>query len=342
MSGELVPVPTSMRIVLLAMCFALACATYWLVERPVRRRWRAKPAAAWLLAATALLAIAAVIAAPLQKSLSGPHAATIQAQLAGPSWSFVRNDWCERRHGKGYRLFCIQSRPGVPTLLLFGNSFANHLYPGFATSPLTRGHNVLSITTCDPGLTDDKGCAVQERIAASPGLKVAIVSSLWPRFDASGHMIENRAGRIVPLPGQPGAARYGRVLAERLRRLRALGLAVVVVGPKPALGYNASECFPRPMRRAAHDCRLSAAEAQAQTDAASAMLMQAAASVPGVRYFDLRPLFCGPDGCNFVDGDGLPLLRDKVHLSELGSRRVAEALVRDALAHGMDLRWPAR
>ena len=314
--------PDLVRAALMALAVALAWLTWRFLERPLRFRWPAPRAVVALLAGLGLLAGVVPAAVWAHGRLRGPVEAQIERQLSGPFWRYTRNAVCERRYGVEYRHFCFQSGEGEPTVLLVGNSYANHFTPGFATAPEAGGGPVLSYGACDPsGVYGPSAadCRRQEEIArTTPSLRLIVVSGAWPRFDDAGRMIDHQTGALAP--DAPDARTYEAGLTRRLRSLAESGRPVVVFGPKVELGYDIEGCFPRPLRQATRSCRVSRAEADAQIANTLALIRRAAAGAGKVAVFDQTETLCGPVECRFVTNQGLPLLRDNGHYSELGSQ----------------------
>ena len=321
--------PAWMRLAALAASFALAWASWRFVERPLRFNWSQRRSVAVLATLAGLIALLSLALPPIQGQLRGPREAQAERLLSGPFWRFTRNPVCEARHGLDYRYFCIQNRPGEPTVMLLGNSFANHLYPGLVDHPAMRDAVILSYGHCDPsGVMGRPGedCARQDAIlAASPRLRTIVVGAVWPGFDASGRMIDGLTGSRAGYETAPTLADYEAGLTQRLRPLARRGLRIVIFGPKADLGYDAADCYPRPLRPATRDCRIARPDADRQTDRTLAMLRRVVDAVPGATLIDVRDRFCDARECVFIDPEGLPLLRDMGHYSELGSRRAVAA-----------------
>lgn len=58
-----------------------------------------------------------------------------------------------------------------------------------------------------------------------------------------------------------------------------------------------------------------------------AMLRSLAASLPRAQYVDVANLFCRDESCDYLDKQGMPLLRDNGHFSREGSRLVVRHIL---------------
>ncbi|MGX9556077.1 SGNH hydrolase domain-containing protein [Pseudomonas sp. CFBP 5750] len=81
------------------------------------------------------------------------------SQFVGPIWKYTKNNACINRYpfkeavSYGWR-FCIANKDWAPALLLLGNSFANHRFPGLAAAKETNDSRILSIGACPPDMID--------------------------------------------------------------------------------------------------------------------------------------------------------------------------------------------
>lgn len=250
-------------------------------------------------------------------------AVTIQqetnALLVGPTWKYTKNDLCVSLYPDTFRYFCSQEKNESPTLILIGNSYANHLYGGLVEDKRFAHHNVLSYGSCQPGgyLID---CDMQEKIVADhPTIKYAIISSLWPRLDERGREVDMVKGQ--PLYELNMAAAYEKFLNDKVSFLRKHAVQTVIFSPKPEVTYDPRTCFTRPFASAANDCIVKKAEVDKQQAGINEVIRRVKEKNPDVLVFDQNELFCNGSECSLIE-DGLPLLRDYRHYSEFGSRQI--------------------
>lgn len=324
----------SSRLVAIAAAFALAWLTYRFVERPLRFGALRAKAAARLAAGMAVIAVIAVVTYQEhglpERFDSGQYGWTpaVAAQVVGPDWRFAVNQTCEQRFPfEGSETFpwwfCVQSSERPPTIVLIGTSHANQLYAGLAAHPALAGHSILSIGTCypidaDPGDPRDvdpaDGCSgdraskqqqfIDGLIARTPSIAYVIFAGLPTEFD------DEQKVR----------------LARRAERLTQLGKTVIVFEPDELPTNDIRSCFARPFR-AAQPCDRSIDELLRVRAEFRPWFDGLMAANGAVKVFQQNDALCDATGCHMIAA-GLPLYRDEyAHLSEYGSRLVADRFV---------------
>jgi peptidoglycan/LPS O-acetylase OafA/YrhL len=354
-------VSTGARVGLVVLSFVAAWMTYTLVERPIRNGRVARPTLllASLLAAVGALGATSALADDRPASVGGPGYEQVG------KWNYSTNESCLKRFPyekkTGGWWFCVINRDAPPTLIILGNSFANALYPGLAQHDRLRNQTILSIGACDlvkgiwieyPRAVRENPCLGRERqvdherfideiVARNATLRYAILESTWPEFDAGGEWVNrngSRAGRMIAIDQNPASPQpsslqvYVKGLAGRIEFLERRGVIPIFFLPKPEIDYDVRECFARPFKEAAQSCVVTRNEnvvAQAQFVAA---IRQLQAKHPGMLLFDPYDVLCTGERCGFFQ-DGMPLLRDKFHLSEFGSGIMANRFVKWAETH---------
>lgn len=242
------------------------------------------------------------------------------ALLVGPTWKYTKNNLCVSLYPDTFRYFCSQEKNEAPTLILIGNSYANHLYGGLVEDKLFAHHNVLSYGSCQPGgyMID---CDMQDKIVADhPTIKFAIISELWPRLDEQGREVDMVTGEGPANQLNYGAA-YEKFLNEKIAFLKSHGVTAIIFSPKPEVTYDPRTCFTRPFASAANDCTVSREQANKQQAGINEVIRRVKEKHPDVPVFDQNELFCSGSQCSLIK-DGLPLLRDYRHYSEFGSRQI--------------------
>ena len=262
-------------------------------------------------------------------------------QFVGPHWQYSTNDTCTNRYpfkeAKAYRWwFCITNRDAAPTLLLLGDSYANHLYPGLSREPSINGNTILSIGTCevDAGylppshrkLVKEWGpCAgdrpyhqrllIDDIVVKSSTVKYAIIDGIDEQFD------DAYASRVV----------------QRIDFLEQHEIKVIVFVPHIKDNRSLKSCFARPLKATASSCEISA-DVRRHIDVGFAPLVaKISAAHPSVKFFDQNELFCDSQKCSLLL-DGMPLFRDDYsHYSEYASSAVAKAFVKWAKTHAPDI-----
>jgi peptidoglycan/LPS O-acetylase OafA/YrhL len=311
------------RFIAVTLAVLLAWLTYRIVEQPIRR-------AASTRSATVLAGLAVAIGAAgalawhygnvEQSGASSAPAFTreVREQFVGDKWPFQKNDLCLQQYPmrglENYAWwFCMKSNESAPTLVLLGNSYANHLYPGFVHNKRLAQHSVLSIGTCDVGML--AGDSEQDRKSPCAGdnytRQVAFINDL---IRGSGSV------RFVIIDGlaiEPDAAYIQRV-KQRIEFLESTGARVIVFKPHVRPGFDVKSCFSRPLRRKAQDCSFAPAERQKMDEQFRPLVDAISSTNPRVLFFDQNEMYCESGTCAYIR-NGMPLYRDKAHLSEYGS-----------------------
>ena len=268
---------------------------------------------------------------PVALALGGAMLATVGfgavAYQATPSEpTEIANAACSARYP--YRppglWFCRLSKDAAPTILLLGDSHANHLYDGLAE--VFPGEAVLVIGACMPtvGLvypqrSDVAGACfndnfriqsdyLQHAVIEPAALRWVIVSALWRSFDESGREIDSWSGRPVSTFGPVvGSAldTYVAALEAQLERLGNVPVTIVLDTPRRGLSVETQRQRQAPFVR---------------------RIAELAKRRPNVQVFDPMATLCGRTWCAWNR------LRDANHLSRAGSLLVARALAAQSAA----------
>jgi peptidoglycan/LPS O-acetylase OafA/YrhL len=330
------------RVLAVLLAFLLAALTYQFLERPLR-------ASQSLFKVPLLIGVMVLVGAAglTTFELNGvPKRAVVKdaeyfnSQFVGPHWEYSNNDTCTKRYpfreAKEYGWwFCITNRNAAPTLLLLGDSYANHLYPGLAREPSINGNTILSIGTCDidAGYVQDprklayewRPCAgnrayhqrllIDDIIEKSGTVKYAIIDGLDDEFDA---------------------AHLARV-EQRVDYLEEKKIRIIVFVPHVKAHRSLKSCFARPLKSTASTCELDASVRTAINRDFAPLVAKISAAHPDVQFFDQNALFCNEKRCSLIL-DGMPLFRDNnSHYSEYTSSALAKLFVSWAKTHAPDL-----
>lgn len=326
------------RLLLIIASTVLAALTYHLVENPIRRRDGRSLKTRSLLGA--MLIVGGLGASSFlnggfpgrpavqSSSLKG----AVAAQFAGPRWQYSSNNICHERYpfeeAQHYSWwFCMLEEETEPSILLLGNSQANELYPGLSRHPLLAHHNVLSIGACSAARSPKIGGRPQDRTPCSgdrPRRQELFIDGIISQSGSLDLVIID--GISVRALGDPS---YVTRLLERIDFIESVGVSVVVYVPSLSLGVDVRDCFSRPFRPGGADCSTTS-EARERILAAFQPLRTEISRRPGVNIFDKNMLFCNPTVCS-ITREGMPLLRDQLHISEYGSGLLANHFVEWAM-----------
>ena len=287
-----------------ALAFVLATLTWRTVERP--------------LVALRLRPLAATLAAAM---LAGVGLAAAAREAMPAESNEIANAACTARYP--FRpdglWFCRLSKDTAPTVLLLGDSHANHLYDGVAE--VFPNDAVLAIGACMPtvglvypGRADGGDACVNERFAVQSEylqrqaiekapLRWVVLSAMWRSFDAEGREIDSWTGAPTSTFGPVTGSALDAYVAGIERQLDRLGndVAVTIVLDTPRRGL--------------------AVDVQRQRQAPFRQRIVALAQRrANVQVLDPMTTLCGDTWCAWNR------LRDANHLSHAGSVVVARAL----------------
>ena len=210
-------------------------------------------------------------------------------------------------------------RPGVPLILLWGDSHAAHLYPGMADMQSTASFDIAQWTaaacppTVNPLVGESETCG-KRRAAAITNLKqlkpdTVVLGGAWERYMEMGRPPDEILDNV----------------AETVRRLKKLGIKrIVLFGPGPLWTTSLSIDLFRSMARSGTEeipQRLGrVSDVTWHLDAAMAAL----AVAEKFQYVSVLDYFCDSAGCLTVGDKTLKrpdlLYRDRDHLTVTGSR----------------------
>jgi peptidoglycan/LPS O-acetylase OafA/YrhL len=323
------------RVVAVAAAFALACLTYFFIERPLRFSKSRYVTVGLVIAitCTGLFGWLSFSNGGFLKRDTVVKQDEINSLLVGTTWKYTKNDLCVSLYASTFRYFCSQEKTAPPTVMLMGNSYANHLYGGLVENPRFNKQNILSYGSCQPdGVQTD--CFTYEKIIEeNPSIRYVIFSSLWPRLDQNGLPVDMITGEPVEDNGQ---SRYEEFLNKKIDFLEKHGITIILFKPKPEVIYEPRTCFSRPFAPASNECMVSVKDADDQQRGIIRIIDKVVARHPKVYVFEQNPLFCDEDSCSLIK-DGLPLLRDFRHYSEFGSRLIIERFADWAKQHNIGI-----
>ncbi|WP_210014799.1 acyltransferase family protein [Pseudomonas palmensis] len=321
-----------LRAIAVVAAVILAAATFYLIEKPLRAKtkWKLKTHAL-----TAAMGITLCIGLATYYYSGIPNRNTVKSykdinsQFVGPHWNFSTNKTCLNRYkfkeASTYDWwFCATNNDKPPTILLMGNSFANHIYPGLKSVPEFKNQTILSIGACDPTLADTQSpddpktgrpCAgfrplhqmeyIKKIISQTPGLKYVLISGL---------------------SGAP-TDKYIESIKEKISYIESSGAKAIIFVPHMVLPYDIKGCFSRPFTSPKNDCSKPESDHLRLKKSFEKLMSEIQSSNPKTLFFDQNQLFCNSRDCNFII-DGMPVFRDEYgHYSEYASLKLAEQFV---------------
>ncbi len=332
------PPPSGIAILLTVGSIMVGAGLHALVERPglrlpLSRRWWAA-----LVVGSVIVAATGVIAPRLAGNAT--HRVDLQPVTGLPGAA------CDGSRTS----FDPACRTGpAPHLLLWGDSFSQHLVPGLQATT-QRAFAQASKGGCPPlaGIAPvdlqastviARGCiafgdSVLAWLARTPSVKVVALSGSYLRYTWPGVRIMTRGGWLQ----QPDPKLLAAAQRNLIVRLHGLGKRVVLIEAPPQASFDAGQCQERrvhrlPIAGAPHDCAINPATRLRDSDWLTALT--ARFERDGTPIIPLEPALCRDDICP-TSWHGQPLWVEGKHLTRTGSmvaaRRLAlgERIWRDA------------
>jgi peptidoglycan/LPS O-acetylase OafA/YrhL len=314
--------PLPVRLACVALAMGLGYALYRFVEQPVRR-------AAWTpnrAVVGGTVAVSLVIAALPSILFTLNRDPRDFAHLRRPNFGLDRA--CEVPGAFTVQAAC---RTGdKPALLIWGDSFAEHIVPAIAASTKVAIEQATS-SGCGPLLGvapiffGPPCLAFNESVikytADTPSIETVVLASRYGSYLSGAPLLEGTEKAYTTIEPNPEIA--FRTLKATVDRLHALRKRVVLVAPPPGnMDFSLASCEERrltglPTIGAPERCEIDLAAFQRKHVAVFELLTRVSAAT-GAPVFDLAPFMCKDGRCPAVIGD-LPLYRDDVHFSIEGS-----------------------
>ncbi len=197
---------------------------------------------------------------------------------------------------------CYQSKDfGPPQVALIGDSHAEHLFIGLASS-LDQANVVYYAKGGLPLYRNPDFVQVLAHVIDDKHIKAVVLSAMWGR--------EFR-----------GFER-GEIYAEMETLLTALttaGKLVFVLDDVPVFPFAPDICKYEGRIGKPHNCRMQDADGAPTKDSYAAILQDLAEQIQSVKYLEIKPVFCSDHHCD-MSADGMLLFRDKHHLNLNGSQ----------------------
>jgi len=250
---------------------------------------------------------------------------------------------------KGYDAlsWCFQTREGKADKVIWGDSHAEHLFPGVFQKDMETNWLVIGQSSCPPlsevevfpsGKQDV--CVKSNQLALkaiidSPSIKTVVLASLGPFYItdegyAAQHLgADNSPARwtLNPRFSMPEtrskADVFYRGMDLTVTQLEALGKQVILYQDVPEVPFMPIQCLKRPFDPTVHACRMILSEViQRQTDY-KRLLLKLKEAHPHVKIFDPTPYLCDASTC-YVRKEEKFIYRDAHHLSSYGSLFLAQ------------------
>lgn len=341
------------RAALVAVSFALAVLTYYLIERPIRfgRHLKLK---------TYVLTIAMVIVGSLgiaTYSQDGFKSRTtdkaIEAQLADLKFDISDSEgwYCQDKNYDSPRCHATGPKPSV---VVIGDSHALTIYSGLRERFKAKGQDIglygasdgcpplLNVVIQDQG-GDARNCLKKgsqaiQRVIADASIKEVILTSRGPMYTTTEGFgdveLEQFGPWVLHFGGEEKGIRsneevFALGLTKTLDALLAAGKKVTFLHDVPELGFDIRNCFSfRPMtitNKVIRPCAVSRKDFEARTEAYRTMVNKILSERPEIKVIDLSEALCDERWCWGARGDTLFYIDDD-HLSHRGADFVVRQL----------------
>ena len=212
----------------------------------------------------------------------------------------------------------------TPEVLLWGDSFAMHLYQGINASADTIRLRQITTSSCSPiigisriNFSDNRGYKWAERcidfnnktfrwLENSKSVQFVVISSPFDGIDSESVITAD--GKIH----NPDIEFVLSKFKQTVEMIKNLGVGVVVVSPTPRSGRNIGNCLAKKYQyRTSLDCDFNYSE----TSYAHDFIKKVSSFAP---VYWLYKDFCKSEKC-FAETNGVFIYRDTGHLSKEGS-----------------------
>ncbi len=320
--------PRKTRIAAVIISILLAWLTYKLIEKPIRFSKRNKTKTITLIVLMVLLGFAGYnihIRDGYKFRESIKNTETINSYFVGPFWRFTKNDICLNKYPlvgseKYSWWFCMASKNEDPTLLLLGDSYANHHYAGFSMNNSFKHHSILSIGTCEPGWVEES--KLTKEVDTSPCSGYRSLDQL----KLINSIIEKGTLKFAILDGLRSKPdeEYVLRLKKRIDLLEKNNIKPIIFIPHLKLAYDIKGCFARPFKKPKKNCEIDLETYNSLMNDFKPLIQYLTKTNPNVAFFNQNELFCNAENCSMIS-NGMPLFRDKHnHLSEYGSLELSK------------------
>jgi peptidoglycan/LPS O-acetylase OafA/YrhL len=313
------------KVSLFVSSILLASLTYHFLELPIKKRHFARIGTRSLSFAMTLVTISGVVLtfsngfpSRFSSQMSLETSRQLTLQFSPPSFQDQNclNKFPNPKSKEYGWWFCRTSSVNPPTILLWGNSFANQYFEGLKENSYFRNQSILSIGDCsiqrEPDLENGNPCAgglwkeqrnfVKDLIRSTPSIDYVIVAGLKEVTNALD----------------------AADLESTLTFLNEQGKRTIVFYPHLKPMNSIYSCIDRPFFGATWDCEEPITFRKELNSNFSSSFRLITQKFPSTLIFDPNDAFCERTVCEFMK-DGVPLLRDtSPHISQAGSRLVAE------------------
>ncbi|MDD5214628.1 MAG: acyltransferase family protein [Methylococcales bacterium] len=257
-----------------------------------------------------------------------------KGELGQTAWKakWLRQKECSNRFGEEY-VFCLIQNPENPiTVVLFGDSHANHFYPALLENRNLHEDNILNLggSGCSPffdTLTDKCHASMRKAldfILTTKSVHTVFVSNRDKLIidGLNDPKLPHNQFKTDKTKSENTAALFQQTMRETFQQLLAAQKRVIFLTDVPELEFNPTACISRPWRLSKESAKMPCAVSREQVaknhQAYLDLVMPVLNEFPQVIVWDTTGAFCDETNCWAVK-DRQMLYRDSDHLSEVGS-----------------------
>lgn len=254
----------------------------------------------------------------------------VHNEFVGALWKYSKNDMCKQNYWvpgaeRWGWFFCMMNSTEVPTVIILGSSYANHLYPGFVNSTRLSHHSVLSIGTCGVAWVDYESKLREQRELKnkySPCFGERAILQL----EHINEIIETESRlkyAILSLDtiASENTSEFERLL-QRIQFIASAGLDVILFQPhiNPRAEYDIKSCFRR-IGKQYNDCLVDKEKLAIQREKFQTLVKALKSRGTSFYHFDPNIMFCNDEGkCSYKLNGHMPAFRDRhAHFSLFAS-----------------------
>jgi peptidoglycan/LPS O-acetylase OafA/YrhL len=341
------------RAVLVAVSFALAVLTYYLIERPIRFGRHLKLKTYVLTIAMAIVGSLGIATYSQDGFKSRTTDKVIEAQLDDLKFDIPDGEgwYCQDKNYDRPR--CHATGPN-PSVVVIGDSHALTIYSGLRERFKAKGQDIglygasdgcpplLNVVIQDQG-GDARNCLKKgsqaiQRVIADAAIKEVILTSRGPMYTTAegfGDVELEQFGQwVLHFDGEEKGVRSNEAvfalgLTKTLDALLAAGKKVTFLHDVPELGFDIRNCFSfRPMTmttKVVSPCAVSRKDFELRTEAYRTMVNKILSERPEIKVIDLSEALCDEKWC-WGARDGTLFYIDDDHLSHRGADYVVRQL----------------
>jgi peptidoglycan/LPS O-acetylase OafA/YrhL len=242
---------------------------------------------------------------------------------------------------------CWKKKPGKSQAVVWGDSHAEHLYPGLLEVDNHLNWMLLERSGCPPFLGvraywhgQKDGCyatniKIINAISKQSAIKDVVLGFVGLFYLSEEKQSFSWVGETAPknfhleMPSHPEFSKkevFIQGLENTVAALEKLGKNIILVEDIPLLPFMPEACISRPLKYQTLPCNLPKSFVWQAQQEYHAILLAVQAKHPGVKIFSGIDAICDKRNCQVIQNHHL-VYRDSHHLSLAGSKILAQAML---------------